>query len=516
MLSIMRPRYYWRGFTKDVLDFVGSCVDCSRAKPSNRKFKQPMCLRDASPAPFHTVIIDALELPVTPNGYKYAILCVDMYSRYICAWPSRTLSASVIGMEFLQNVICQHGCPVQCQSDNGQPFTSEIFTTLTQQFGIKQVFSSAYTPRSQGAVERANRSVLGLLRTMVNSRGNNWHKFLKPVVFALNISDCYFNTLSPFMLVHGRQARFPLSWDIPDLDTRPKTVQDFFSEIIAIQNEADAIVKEISRERQAYQKEYYDRTVKEANLREGDTVYVYWPKREPIPDMKKMAKLFWGPYSVVKFTSEYTCILKEVESGIVLQKSINISRLKKGKLREDVSRWDPIPDDQITDDDSDFTDDDLPSENKGDKVETPVVVYDDPTLAAEQHDGDEHQGHLDADSHDDGIESDSDTDTDHPSQADPDPGQEKPADILDPQNPGKACKCSTSREGLHNLKDILRAEKDASSNLLVCVEFNDGDIRWIPVEYLDPVARNYFEHLDLQIHVGRSLRSRPKRIYLIG
>jgi len=49
--------------------------------------------------------------------------------------------------------------PLILQSDNGGEFRNEVVRSLLAQYHIKQVFSKAYTPTTQGLVERFNQTL---------------------------------------------------------------------------------------------------------------------------------------------------------------------------------------------------------------------------------------------------------------------------------------------------------------------------------------------------------------------
>ena len=54
------------------------------------------------------------------------------------------------------------------RSDNGGEFTSKDFIHFYENHGIKRQFSSPRTPQQNGVVERKNRTVQEVARTMLN------------------------------------------------------------------------------------------------------------------------------------------------------------------------------------------------------------------------------------------------------------------------------------------------------------------------------------------------------------
>ena len=160
VISRMRPRYYWPGMITDIVQYVLTCKVCTSAKPPNSTIRPELTIREPVAAPFHTVFIDTVgPLPRTASGHKHMVCVTDQYSRYVITWATNDITAKSIATKFYEKVVCIYGAPSRLLSDNGKSFTGSIFKELCRIMGIKQVFSPAYTPQSQGAVERAQRSL---------------------------------------------------------------------------------------------------------------------------------------------------------------------------------------------------------------------------------------------------------------------------------------------------------------------------------------------------------------------
>ena len=58
---------------------------------------------------------------------------------------------------------------IKClRSDNGGEFVSNEFYDYCEENGIRRDFSATYTPQQNGVVERKNRTVQEMVRTMLN------------------------------------------------------------------------------------------------------------------------------------------------------------------------------------------------------------------------------------------------------------------------------------------------------------------------------------------------------------
>ena len=414
MLSIMRPRFFWIGMNKDVLRYVHTCQLCNTAKSSNLTLNPPLTLRDPAPGPFHTLFMDTVgPLPRTQNGHKHLVCVTDQYSRYIIVWPTADITAKSIAKKFYEKVICIHGCPKRLLSDNGSAFVSDLFQELCSLYGVTQTFSTAYSPQSQGQVERSQRSIISLLRTFVSSKQTDWDKFLPPLSWALNTSDNTPLGCSAFMLVFGRLPVFPSEADLPDVFGNFSSAHAVLADIVDRQQTADEFATAHLKAEQEKMKTRYDSRATDKHVKVGDTVFVYQPRVRVLKTKRKLQRNYHGPYIVAKFTTDTTVILKRLSDGKFLKKSIHVRRLKKGHIRAKTNRWDPLPiKDSDADEDENLTEDDLPDNS-----------FDSPLPDLNLHDDDNDVDENDNDSDDENNDNErenanipSDDDTDHVSE----------------------------------------------------------------------------------------------------
>ena len=89
--------------------------------------------------------------------------------------------AKSIAKKFYEKLICVYGAPKSLLSDNGSAFISQLFQEFCATFKIKQ--STAYHALGQGQTERAQRSIVMLLRNFVTEKQTNWDEDLGPIGF---------------------------------------------------------------------------------------------------------------------------------------------------------------------------------------------------------------------------------------------------------------------------------------------------------------------------------------------
>ena len=94
--------------------------------------------------PFEHLMMDFIELSLS-EGKSHCLVMVDMWSKWVEAFPASKQTASVVTKALLRELIPRWGIPSRISIDNGRHFINK---------DIKYV--CAYHPASGGAVEREN------------------------------------------------------------------------------------------------------------------------------------------------------------------------------------------------------------------------------------------------------------------------------------------------------------------------------------------------------------------------
>ena len=102
--------------------------------------------------------IDITYIPMK-NGFLYLTAIIDLYSRYIVGWGiSNTLDAEA-SLSVMKEAIKEHGKPEIINSDQGSQFTSDAFTGILRNHGIKISMDSKGRWIDNVFIERLWRSV---------------------------------------------------------------------------------------------------------------------------------------------------------------------------------------------------------------------------------------------------------------------------------------------------------------------------------------------------------------------
>ncbi len=155
-LAIARKRYYWPTLLIDVESQVARCITCAQHK-GVVKGPAPILQYPLPEAQWDFVLIDLIQLPQSHHGSRYLLLCIDHLTRFVFLAPLKDKMATVVAHALVTNLICPFSTPRLILSDNGAEFRNTVVSEICSQFGIKQTFTAAYSPASNGLVERTNK-----------------------------------------------------------------------------------------------------------------------------------------------------------------------------------------------------------------------------------------------------------------------------------------------------------------------------------------------------------------------
>jgi transposase InsO family protein len=228
-LDILCRRFYWPGMSSHVEDYVKNCNECQRLKPRH-EFKAPLREVMEPTRPWEVVAIDICgPFPITTNKNRYLLTFLNQLTKYAEAVSLATMTAEPCARAYVTNVIARHGARAKLLSDHGRNFTSAFFRETCKILGLKQLFTTAWHPMSNGFLGRFLRSMAEALLHYVNTNGNNWHDLIPLYLMAYRNTPHGATTHSPYSMLHGREMVLPpmqslrakLSSDIRNIDHAP-------------------------------------------------------------------------------------------------------------------------------------------------------------------------------------------------------------------------------------------------------------------------------------------------------
>ena len=329
-MARVRLRYYWPGYLTDIEDWCKTCEICQQRKDPPNKNTAPLTSIDTGEGPFEQVALDILKLPPTSRGNQYLLVVQDYFSKWVEAFPLRRTVAPSVAQCLLSGWISRFGCPYSILSDQGSEFESHLFRCLNEMLGVKKLRTTTYHPRTDGMVERGNRTLIDILAKYAHQE-RDWDLRMPLALFALRTSEHATTGFSPFCLTYGREARLP--WDIC-YGPAPNTPLPYVDWVAERKNEMSKVfklVREHTLKKQHHQKEYFNRNLKGCFQTFGDEEAVMYC--DPVHKERggKLSRPWTGPHVVKEKLSDslYKIVLNTGEEIVV-----NAERLKRYYPRE--------------------------------------------------------------------------------------------------------------------------------------------------------------------------------------
>nr|GEZ90656.1 hypothetical protein [Tanacetum cinerariifolium] len=175
------------------------------------------------------------------NRKRYVFVIVDDYSRYMWVHFLRSKDeAPAVIITFLKRITVLLQSPVIIiRTDNGTEFKNQVLKVYFDSVGISNQMSSVRTPQQNRVVERRNRTLVEVARTMLifsraplflwaEAIATAWDVHLPLAEFSYNNSYHSSVRCALFEALYGRKCRSPVLWaEIKEIRLiRPELVQE--------------------------------------------------------------------------------------------------------------------------------------------------------------------------------------------------------------------------------------------------------------------------------------------------
>ena len=225
--------FYWPRMRALVDEYVRSCPSCQAVKPSQRHpigLLQPL---DPPLRPWESVSVDFItHLPKTKSGHTAICVFVDRLTKRVILEPTTDkVTAPEVAQLYFRAVFRHHGLPTSIISDRDSKFTSAFWIELQKTLQTHLNMSSAGHAQTDGQTERANRTIIEIIRASINPHHDDWDVKLPYAEFSYNSSVNATTGYTPFFLNYGQHPHTPLSLSVPPLLPVSKPVAQFLSDI---------------------------------------------------------------------------------------------------------------------------------------------------------------------------------------------------------------------------------------------------------------------------------------------
>ncbi len=222
--QLIQKNSWWPQMASDIQRWCDTCIVCAtinQGKPGRTK----LCRPEPPKGPWELLQLDFIgPLPSAKGGYRYCLVIIDKFSKWVEAIPTRNNSANTVARVVANQILPLWGAPIQIESDQGTHFTGQVMKQICQMLNIKQRFHIPYRPQSSGMVERANRTIKESISKQVAQHKNQWIDALPTVLTILRATPSKATGISPFELMTGRVMKLPIDPEIAPADLGPLVV----------------------------------------------------------------------------------------------------------------------------------------------------------------------------------------------------------------------------------------------------------------------------------------------------
>jgi len=294
----LRDNVWWKGMISDVEDFCRTCVICKTSKPSNQPPYGTLETLEVPTRPWETIGIDFVgPLPESENLnglFDMLLVVIDHLTSMVHLIPSKqTYRAKDVAEILFDRVYKHHGMPSHIVSDRDSLFTSTFWRTLHELTRVELRMSSSFHPQSDGATERANRTVTQMLRQCIAPHQRDWVSRLPAIEFAINSARSASTGYSPFVLNYGRMPPsmiFETNSEYPGVRRFAEGIKS------AIMSAHDSIIAA-----RVKQTEFANRKRKDTPFVKGDLVFLSTANISlPKGRARKLAPKFIGPFKILE------------------------------------------------------------------------------------------------------------------------------------------------------------------------------------------------------------------------
>lgn len=306
--------YQWKNLRKDVANFVQKCALCQINKPKRANI-EPLCLTATPQQPFDRVVIDTLGPLVTSERENtYALTAVCDLTKYVVTVPIPNKQATTIAKALMNEIVLIYGPMKSILSDKGTEFLNSTVNELCSMLKIEKIHSTAYHHQTVGSIERNHRSLNEYLRAYINDAHGDWEELLKFFTYCYNATPhSAFNfAYSPFELVFAKK---PVDFaSIVGNSIEPiYNVDNFAKESKFKLQLALNQAKELLNKSKLQAKKYYDRKMKQLNIKVGDKVVLNDFTKHKILD-----PMYKGPYTILE-DKNFNLLLKNDANNKIIE-----------------------------------------------------------------------------------------------------------------------------------------------------------------------------------------------------
>ena len=274
-ISLLQDRFWWPGMVTQARDAVKDCARCIQATAPYESAKLcPILVTH----PMELVHVDVVHIEKSPTALKAGtvkvLVVTDHFTRFTRAFVIKNERARTVADTLWKGFFSVFGVPGRLISDQGRNFESTLIAELCKILDVEKVRTSPYHPQGNGQVERANQTIIRMLKKLTAKEKERWHLHLPSVTHAYNCTRSAVTGFSPYYLMFGTRPRIPVDVFFPTAraGVKEKNYTRYVKQLRSHLREAFDAAAAANANEAGRQKRYYDSKIRGVVLEEGDVV----------------------------------------------------------------------------------------------------------------------------------------------------------------------------------------------------------------------------------------------------
>ena len=340
------------GIAKHVKKRVEGCETCAKDKrvPNTVITPELLNLPEWDLGPEDAMQNDLLPILPTSGGYQTVMMAIDVFSRYLFAYPLIEATAANVA-KVIFDIMTKHSyLPTIFITDKGSAFTSKIPEEITEILGITLKCATTKHPQTIGKLERTHASLKTNLKMASGEYRRQWHKYLPLAV--LNYNTTYHSSIGcePSKVFHGPIPYNVLDHKLGNIPNKNFLPTTEFAEELQQRTQVliDQTKKNIMQSYLKY-KEHYDRKAKATPLQEKDFCFVLQPRADTQGSKIPFRDFRWtGPFVVQNVLPNNNYIVRRLNTN----KTQILHRIRLKKFVQNVPLEDKYKEEKLQPDES--------------------------------------------------------------------------------------------------------------------------------------------------------------------
>ena len=224
--------FHWEKMGKIITSYCESCEACKAGRNQPGKALGFLTLPEMPNAPSMRVHADTLCALPEAQGYKYVLVVMNSFTRYIFTYPLRSSYPKLI-VAALTHIFTNFGQQALFVAYNGSEFPNWEVVSFLRLWGVQWKFIAPHNFQANGQAEAGIKIVTNQLRPAwedfaqrcpeINPRKlrRQWPAILPYVTYAYNSCPIEALEFSLYEMVFGKSLRLPITIPIDEEQINP-------------------------------------------------------------------------------------------------------------------------------------------------------------------------------------------------------------------------------------------------------------------------------------------------------